>query len=63
MSVRGLLDPLCNPRPVFGVLRCLNALLTRFRVPFAEATSIEGDGATVRLIQGPNSHVGPAVAN
>ena len=50
---QGLLDPLCNPRPVFGVLRCLNALLQRFRVPFAEATSVEGDGATVRLLQGP----------
>ena len=50
---QGLLDPLCNPRPVFGVLRCLNALLQRFRVPFAEATSVEGDGATARLLQGP----------
>ena len=50
---QGLLDPLCNPRPVFGVLRCLNALLQRFRVPFAEATSMEGDEATVRLLQGP----------
>ena len=50
---QGLLDPLCNPRPVFGVLRCLNALLQRFRVPFAKATSVEGDGATARLLQGP----------
>ena len=50
---QGLLDPLCNPRPVFGVLRCLNALLTRFRVPFAEAASVEGDGATARLLRGP----------
>ena len=63
---QGLLDPLCNPRPVFGVLRCLNALLTRFRVPFAEATSIEDDGVTVRLIQGPNRTLGlllPTVAD
>ena len=50
---QGLLDPLCNPRPVFGILRCLNALLQRFRVPFAETTSVEGDGATARLLRGP----------
>ena len=62
---RGLLDPLCNPRPVFGVLRYLNALLQRFRVPFAEATSVEGEGATARLIQGPTRKLAlllPAVA-
>ncbi len=50
---QGLLDSRCNPRPVFGVLRCLNALLQRFRTPFAEATSLAGDGATARLLQGP----------
>ena len=62
---QGLLDSLCNPRPVFGVLRCLNALLQRFRVPFAEATSLESDGATARLIQGPTRTLAlllPAVA-
>ena len=62
---QGLLDPLCNPRPVFGVLRCLNALLQRFRVPFAEATSMEGDGATARLLRGPTRTLAlllPAVA-
>lgn len=50
---QGLLDPLCNPRPAFGVLRCLNALLQRFRGPFAEAASMEGEGATARLLRGP----------
>ena len=62
---QGLLDPRCNPRPAFGVLRCLNALLQRFRVPFAEATSIEGDGATARLLRGPTRTLAlllPAVA-
>ena len=62
---QGLLDPLCNPRPVFGVLRCLNALLQRFRVPFAEATSVENDSATARLIQGSTRTLAlllPAVA-
>ena len=62
---QGLLDPLCNPRPVFGVLRCLNALIQRFRVPFAEATSVGGDGATVRLLRGPTRTLAlllPAVA-
>ena len=50
---RGLLDSQCNPRPAFGVLRCLNALLQRFRVPFAEAASVEDAGTTARLLQGP----------
>ena len=62
---QGLLDPLCNPRPVFGVLRCLNALLQRFRVPFAEVSSVEGDGTTARLIQGSTRTLAlllPAVA-
>lgn len=62
---QGLLDPLCNPRPAFGVLRCLNALLQRFRGPFAEATSLEGEGATVRLLRGPTRTLAlllPAVA-
>ena len=32
MDVRhGLLDPLCNPRPVFHVLRCLHTVLYAFR--------------------------------
>jgi len=62
---QGLLDPLCNPRPAFGVLRCLNALLQRFRGPFAEATSLEGEGMTVRLLRGPTRTLAlllPAVA-
>ena len=61
---QGLLDPLCNPRPAFGVLRCLNALLQRFRGPFAEATSL-GEDATVRLLRGPTRTLAlllPAVA-
>ena len=61
---QGLLDPLCNPRPAFGVLRCLNALLQHFHAPFA-ATSVEGDGATVRLLRGPTRTLAlllPAVA-
>ena len=62
---QGLLDPLCNPRPAFGVLRCLNALLQRFRGPFAEATSLEGEGTTARLLRGPTHTLAlllPAVA-
>ena len=62
---QGLLDPLCNPRPAFGVLRCLNALLQRFRGPFAEATSLECEGATARLLRGPTHTLAlllPAVA-
>lgn len=62
---QGLLDPLCNPRPAFGVLRCLNALLQRFRGPFAEATSLEDEGATARLLRGPTRTLAlllPAVA-
>ena len=51
---QGLLDPWCNPRPVFGLLRCLNAVLHRFRVPFAQASSLEGDGVKARLIRGPS---------
>lgn len=62
---QGLLDPRCNPRPAFGVLRCLNALLQGFRGPFAEATSLEGEGATARLLRGPTHTLAlllPAVA-
>ena len=65
MWVRDFWIPCATPRPVFGVLRCLNALLQRFRVPFAEATSVEGDGATLRLLQGPTRTLAlllPAVA-
>ena len=61
----GLLDLRCNPRPVFGVLQCLNALLQRFRVSAAEATSVQGDGVTARLLQGPTRTLAlllPAVA-
>ncbi|NKB66727.1 MAG: hypothetical protein GKR89_06690 [Candidatus Latescibacteria bacterium] len=49
---QGLLDPLCNPRPVFGVLRCLNALLQRLALSLDQAASLEGDGVKVRLLRG-----------
>jgi hypothetical protein len=45
MDVRhGLLDPLCNPRSPFHVLRCLNTILHEFRSADFAATSriVEG---------------------
>ncbi len=43
MDVRhGLLDPLCNPRPVFDALRCLNTVLSaRDRAGGVESRQIE----------------------
>jgi hypothetical protein len=43
MDVRhGLLDPLCNPRPVFDALRCLNSVLSAAdRIGAVESRRVE----------------------
>lgn len=43
----GLLDGLCNPRPVFHTLRCLNTLL---HVQRAEWTAVEREENGVRVL-------------
>jgi len=50
MDVRhGLLDPLCNPRPLFHALRCLNALLHEFRK--TELSPTERKANELRILQ------------
>jgi len=50
MDVRhGLLDTLCNPRPLFHALRCLNALLHEFRD--AELSSNDRQADRLRILQ------------
>ena len=43
----GILDTLCNPRPTFEVLRCLNAALQPFRGTSFEPDSLEVPGLRV----------------
>ncbi len=47
----GLLDNLCNPRPSFEVLRCLNAALQPFRGAWFEPHALEAPGLRILRLQ------------